>query len=153
VMISAIETGQRVAVRFAATADRRFSAVVYKVGTAATGFAATYPVTLRLIEETIKVLPGMAAEVTFRFDGVQSERFLVPSHVVGADDSGAFLYVAEPEGEAEATIRRVPVTVGALTEGGLEVLSGLAGEEWVVTAGMSRLSEGMRVLFKEQEAP
>jgi len=153
VMISAIRAGQRVAIRFAAMGESSFSADVYKVGTAATGFAATYPVTLRLIDEAREVLPGMAAEVTFRFAGRQGERFLVPSHVVGRDASGPFLFVAEPDGEGEAMIRRRPVAVGALTQRGFEILSGLTGDEWVVTAGMSRLSEGMRVLLKVQEAP
>jgi len=152
VMISAIRTGQTAEVRFAAVPGKQFNATAYEVGSSATGFAATYPVTLRLSEEATEVLPGMAAEVTFRFNGGSGERFLVPSHVVGADSSGAYLFTAEPDGQGEATIRRRSVEVGALTEGGLEVLSGVAGEEWVVTAGMSRLDEGMRVLFKEQEA-
>ncbi|VVS93229.1 efflux RND transporter periplasmic adaptor subunit [Desulfoluna spongiiphila] len=153
VMISGIRGGQRVAVRFAAMGERPFPAVVYEVGTAATGFAATYPVTLRLVDEVRQVLPGMAAEVTFRFPGRRGERFLVPSHVVGQDASGPFLYAAEHDGEGTATIRRLPVAVGALTGRGLEIFSGLTGDEWVVTAGMSRLSEGMRVLLKVQEAP
>lgn len=153
VMISAIGAGQRVTVRFAAMGARAFPAVVYEVGTAATGFAATYPVTLRLADEAEGVLPGMAAEVTFRFAKGAGERLLVPSHVVGRDETGPYLFVAEPDGTGEATIRRLGVSVGALTDGGLEIPSGLTGDEWVVTAGMSRLSEGMRVLFKAQEAP
>ncbi|VFQ43555.1 efflux RND transporter periplasmic adaptor subunit [Desulfoluna butyratoxydans] len=153
VMISDIRAGQAVAVRFAAMGKRPFPAVVYEVGTAATGFAATYPVTLRLVDEVREVLPGMAAEATFRFPGRGGERFLVPSHVVGQDASGPFLFAAEPDGEGKATIRRLPVAVGALTQDGLEVFSGLTGDEWVVTAGMSRLSEGMRVLLKVGEAP
>jgi len=153
VMISAMRTGQAAEVRFAAVAEKRFSATAYEVGASATGFAATYPVTLRLTDEAIEVLPGMAAEVTFRFEGEAGDRFLVPSHVVGEDSSGAFLFTAEPDGTGEATIRRRSVAVGTLTEGGLEILSGVTAEEWVVTAGMSRLEEGMKVLFKEQEAP
>lgn len=153
VMISSIRTGQPVEIQFAAIADKRFPALVYEVGTAATGFAATYPVTLRLTGETPAILPGMAAEVTFRFDGDKGQRLLVPSHVVGKDGAGAFLFTAEPDGKGEGTIHRREVTVGALTADGFEIPSGLNGDEWVVTAGMSRLEEGMRVLLNVKEAP
>ena len=153
VMISGIYGGQHTEVRFGAVPGQIFAATVHEVGTSATGFAATYPVTLRLTDEALEVLSGMAAEVTFRFEGTSKARFLVPSHAVGEGENGAFLFTAEPDGTGEATIRRHDVVVGALTQGGLEILSGVPPDGWVVTAGMSRLEEGMRVLFNVQGAP
>ena len=148
VVISALTRGQKATVRFAAEEERSFSATVYEVGTAATGFAATYPVSLSLDDEGTGVKPGMAAEVTFGLGQGEGHRLLVPSHVVGKDDQGPFLYVAKAEAEGEAVVKKVSVTVGGLMEEGLEITSGLSGREWVVTAGMSRLEEGMRVGLK-----
>lgn len=150
VMIASLSKGQKAQVSFAAKDGASYGATIHEVGTAATGFAGTYPVSLTLDTVASGVKPGMAAEVVFRLGGEGDERFMVPSHVVSEGTSGPYLFVAEEKGET-AVVHKVPVTVGALMETGLEVREGLSGDEWVVTAGMSRLEEGMPVTLKVQE--
>ena len=54
------------------------------------------------------------------------------------------LLLERGEGES-GRVRRQPVEVGALTEEGLEVLSGVEEGDLVVTAGVSRIVDGQEV--------
>ena len=93
---------------------------------AATGAGATYPVTVRLSEETGDVRPGMAAEVAIPFEeGDGRPRILVPPFAVGEDREGRFVYVAEREEGESAVVRRRAVRVGELSGEGIEILDGL----------------------------
>jgi hypothetical protein len=99
-----------------------------------------------LVENEGAVRPGMAAEVRFRFDSAdQRERVLVPPVAVGEDRQGRFAFVVEPGEDGGGIARRRTVEVGALTAEGLEVLTGLSDGEIVVTAGLSRLTDGQTV--------
>jgi len=76
---------------------------------------------------------------------------VVPSFAVGEDGEGRFVYVVEPAPDAagEGIVRRQAVTVGDLTTEGLEIVSGLQDGDRVVTAGVSRIEDGLRVRLDE----
>jgi RND family efflux transporter MFP subunit len=151
VFIARIREGQTVEVTFDALGQRRFEAAVTEVGVASTGMATTFPVKVRLDQETADILPGMAAEVHFRFEG-QGDRevLVVPAFAVGEDRDGRFVYVVEELGNNVGRALRRDVTVGTLTsDGGLEILRGLLDGERVITAGVSRIQDGREVLLDE----
>jgi RND family efflux transporter MFP subunit len=147
VFIARIREGQPVEVTFDALPERRFAATVTEVGVAATGMATTFPVKARLDQNPSQVRPGMAAEVHFRFAGGRAEqRMVVPAFAVSEDRGGRFVFVVEAAGEGVGRIARRDVKVGDLTEdGGLEILDGLQDGERVVTAGVSRIQDGLEV--------
>jgi multidrug efflux pump subunit AcrA (membrane-fusion protein) len=88
----------------------------------------------------------MAAEVVFAFgDKDGSPRILVPAVAVGEDRKGRFVYIVEPAGKDLGKVLRREVEVGDLTGSGLEISSGLAVGDIVVTAGLSFLEEGRKV--------
>lgn len=152
--ISGIERGSQVTVRFDTLPQRSFVARVTEVGVAATTYATTYPVTVRLEQADSSIRPGMAAEVSFRFrqrvDG--GNRFLVPPEAVGEDRQGRFVFIVEPGETGTGTIRRQPVGVGELTAEGLEILSGLKDGDRIVTAGVALIHDGQQVkLLKHRE--
>jgi len=147
-LISQIRAGSSVRVNFDALPGKTFSARVTEVAVSTARQASTYPVTVRLSQEDPAIRPGMAAEVEFRFEAHGGrERFLVPSHSVGEDRKGRFVYLVEPISEETGygTIHRKAVTIGDLTEDGLEVLEGISDGDLVVTAGVSRITEGQKV--------
>lgn len=152
VVISRIEEGERVTVTFDALPGRSLDAVVTEVGVASTGGATTFPVKVRLTEGASDVRPGMAAEVEFRFEPEDGgQRIYLPTHAVGADREGRFVFVVEPSGEqGVSVVHRRPVEVGELTSDGLAILSGLDEDEVVVTAGVRRLHDGQRVAAPAQ---
>lgn len=114
---------------------------------------ALFPVEVELrVPPTAGLRAGMAAtiEIALRTEG--QGRYLVPPHAVLEDENGRHLYVvvSMPEGDRPAaTVQRREVVTGALTDAGLTVTAGLQTGDRVVTAGMSRLRDGMLVRSPE----
>ena len=144
-VIGEIREEARVRVHFRAIPDRPFTGFVSEVGVAATGTGTMYTVAVRLEGAVSAVRPGMAADVAIEFDGGGPGRVVVPAAAVGEDRDGRFVFVAEPAADGLALARRRPVTIGALTPDGFEILAGLAPDDRVVSAGVSRISDGDRV--------
>jgi RND family efflux transporter MFP subunit len=155
-VISGVELGQDVEVRFDALPGRVFDASVTEAGVASVGTATTFPVTVKLARSEADIRSGMAAEVSFRFSTAATQgRMLVSPVAVGEDRDGRFVFVLDTsagsseDGAATGVVQRRAVTVGELTGEGLEILSGLENGELVVTAGVRRLSDGERVEVQE----
>ena len=148
VLIAQIREGEKVTVSCDAVPDKEFTGSVLEVGVAATGVGTTFPVTVRFDERPELIRPGMAANVSFLFESEdERERFIVPSHAVIEDRGGRFVFLVEPirGEEGFGTIHRTSVIVGDLTAEGLEVFEGLSDGDLVVTAGVSRISDGQKV--------
>jgi multidrug efflux system membrane fusion protein len=148
VLIAQIREGEKVQVSCDAVPDKEFRATVLEVGVAATGIGTTFPVTVRFDERPEMIRPGMAANVSFLFESEdERERFIVPSHAVIEDRGGRFVFRVEPirGEEGFGTIHRTSVTVGDLTAEGLEIFEGLRDGDLVITAGVSRITDGQKV--------
>jgi RND family efflux transporter MFP subunit len=146
VFIAQVREGEPVDVTFDALPGQRFPATIIEVGVAAGGLATTFPVTVSLSEASPEILPGMAAEVAIGFETVDGrERIIVPPFAVGEDRQGRFVFIAEPGVDGLAVSRRTAVKVGDLTGEGLEILEGLEEGELLITAGISRIEDGMQV--------
>jgi RND family efflux transporter MFP subunit len=146
VLITGIAEGDEVRTSFDALPGREFPGIVTEVGVAATGAGMTFPVTVRLAESETGIRPGMSAEVGFLFES-DSQRVvhLVPSAAVGEDREGRFVFVVEPTEAGLGIVRRRAVNVGELTPEGLEILEGLVDGDRIVTAGWSKIEDGLRV--------
>ncbi len=145
-LISQIREGSGVKIRFDAISGRMFDGVVTEVGVSSTGFATTYPVKAAISEQSTAVRPGMAAEVLFSFEATGGrDRIVVPPFAVGEDTEGRFVYLVETAEEGLGYARRTPVTVGELSSLGLEILEGLKDGDLLVTAGVSRISDGQKI--------
>ncbi|MDA9368183.1 efflux RND transporter periplasmic adaptor subunit [Flavobacteriaceae bacterium] len=128
--------------------DRRFPLELNEVATRASDGSNTFQVTFEFPNtQDFTILPGMS--VTVRMENpatmVTSEVLFVPAQAVLADEAGAFAFVALPGVDNLAVIEARRLTVGDLTGAGLEVRSGLAPGDQLVTAGMSKLQNGQSV--------
>ena len=145
ILIAQVEEGVEVSVNFDAIPGEVFPAVVTEVGVV-TGLSTTYPVTVKLEEESPGVRPGMAAEVAFRFGSTDDrQRFLVPPVAVAEDLEGRYVFVVEPGPEGFGTTRRRSVEVGELRQDGIEIMEGVSDGDLVVIAGISKISDGQQV--------
>jgi RND family efflux transporter MFP subunit len=150
VLIEGIRERDGVAVTFDALPGRTFSGTVTEVGVAATRGGATFPVCVRLDEQTEAVRPGMAAEVAFRFGSAgEPERIYVPASAVLQDRVGRYSFVVEETEPGLGTVHRRPVEIGELQPQGLEIVDGLFDGERIVTAGVSRIRDGQTVRLPE----
>jgi RND family efflux transporter MFP subunit len=146
ILIDQVREGADVGVKFDAIPGRTFPATVTEVGITSGGFATTYPVKVRLEEADSRIRPGMAAEVLFKFESSGGgERYVVPTVAVGEDRDGRFVFLVEPAGEGLGVARRTRVTVGAITSLGLVISEGLSDGDLLITAGISRISDGQKV--------
>ncbi len=146
ILIAQIREGEDVDVALDAIPGRQFAAKIIEVGVSATGTATTYPVKVRLAGQHDGIRPGMAAEVRFSFSSESGrERIIVPPVSVGEDRSGRFIFVVEDMKDGIGTARRRNVRVGELLSGGIEITEGLADGEWLVTAGVNKLTDGRSV--------
>ena len=144
--IALVEKGTTVQVAFDALPDRTFPAVVTEVGVAMRSISTTFPVVVRLLKDVAEIRPGMAASVVFRFDKYSDkERFLIPPFAVGEDTRGRFVYVIKELKDGIGKIARQEVKTGPLTSSGLEVFHGVKPGDVVVTAGVSKIKEGLKV--------
>lgn len=148
VVIAQIRSGQAANVVFDAVPGQTFGATVTEVGVTSSG-SSTFPVTLRIDDDSRRIRSGMAAEVilSVRHDNRPADALGIyaPLVAVGEDQNGRFVFVLEAASGDTATVRRRAVEVGDLGERGLRILSGLEAGETVVTAGVRRLSDGMTV--------
>lgn len=148
--IARIERGAAVAVRFDAIEDRSFAGDVFEVGVSG-GASATFPVTIRLTEGEGVVRAGMAASVQFTFEReADAPDVVVPLAAVGEDREGRFVFVVERGEHGRGTVHRTPVDVGRASVDGLEIIEGVTEGALVVTAGVSRIQDGLEVRVPEE---
>ncbi len=152
---------------FDAIKDKSFPLKLREVSAQADDTTHTYKIRFSL--PTIKnytILPGMTATVIANYvpptDAETSDSDItIPSHAVLEDSKGRFVYIAELIAGSEkntnrentqqekqsntAIVHRRDVTTSRLTTNGLIVTSGINVNDRVITAGMSKMREGMQV--------
>lgn len=135
---------------FDAIKDERFPIQFQEVNTEADDVTRSYEVTFTMpAPKEHSILPGMSAkvEVERAASGFTSVDYYLPSQSVLKDSKGMFVYVVNTTEPGVGEVKRRDVVVGELTALGFEVFSGVKAGEHVVTAGMSKVSDGMLVKF------
>ena len=139
-----IKVGDEVAVAFDAIPGAAYQAVVSEVAVQAGRAGA--PVTAVFEDADDKIKPGLAANVTFTFGSADDEpRIYVPPVAVAEDRDGRYGFVFQPGPDDKGIVKRVPLTVGELSDDGILITAGLEPGQLLVTAGVSRLTDGMQV--------
>ncbi|MFN3201218.1 MAG: efflux RND transporter periplasmic adaptor subunit [Bradymonadia bacterium] len=144
-LISEVEPQATVQVKFPAANALTIPGTVTEISPAARG-QSTFPVTVVLEKEDAQVRPGMAAEITFTFgEANAAPRIIVPLVAVGEDREGRHVLVVNDVKEGQGKVARVMVTVGDISEQGMEITEGLKGGELLVTAGLRHIQPGLTV--------
>ncbi len=150
-VIRSIKKGAEAKARFNSLEGKVFAGTVTEVGVASVGGATTFPVTVRLTEGQDQVRAGMSADVTFVFASEkEGPRYSLPISAVGEDREGRFVFILEKTGDALGTVHRTPVEVGEILSDGIEILDGVKPGDLVVTAGVSRIYDGLQVRVPER---
>ena len=153
-VISRLKAGTPATVRFDAIKGVSFQAAISEVGVAAGQASTTYSVVVTLEKVDARVRSGMAASVTVRFgEEGDKQRLCVSPRAVGEDRSGRFVFLAKPSRAGFAKVHRRKVSVGELTEDGVELMQGVGEGDLVVTAGVRHLKEGMKVRLLQSATP
>jgi len=144
--ISRIKKNSRVNVTFISQEKENFTGKVSEISYNVNKKTSTFPVTVSIIQPSETIRPGMTADIIFDFkNGHKKACVVVPSHTVAEDRNGRFVYTVTDISNNNATIRKKTVRLGELICEGFEVIEGLKRGEFIVTAGISKLSDGMSV--------
>jgi len=152
-LIGSVDETTPVSVHFGSIPGQEFSGVISEVAVALAAGSAAFPVVIKIAESHPSLRSGLAANVSFQFDSAADEgRVVIPVTAVVKDPNGTFVFIAEPaEIEGEAVVRRRTVTLGELSQLGIEVVEGLDVGDRVITAGVSVIRDSQRVLIPFSE--
>lgn len=141
-----VKKGMKVSVTFDALPDKEFAGVIEEISTASPEDTTTYPVTIKLAQQDDKITSGMSAVVGFDLGSkelkAKTKFFVVPSVAVGQDEKGKHVFKLKELEDGKAQIVRIPVVIGDLVSGGIEIKKGLNSGDKVVTAGVSKIIDG-----------
>lgn len=147
-VINGVQKGMKVKVDFTSLAGSEFDASVSEVSPSLDGDTATYPIIVVLDGPTELVKSGMSANITFNFEGQNTnnskQRLIVPTEAVGEDDKGRFVFKIKTQGD-NTIVEKVKIEVGLLTARGFEVSAGLQRGDKVAVAGLQTLLNGQEV--------
>ena len=150
-IIRRIEKGAEAKALFNSLGGKTFAGTVTEVGVASVGGATTFPVTVRLTEGQDQVRAGMSADVTFVFASEhEGPKYSLPVSAVGEDREGRFVFMLQSEGDGLGTVHRTPVEVGEILADGIGIVAGVKPGDLVVTAGVSRIYDGLQVRVPEK---
>lgn len=101
------------------------------------------------IPEEVTILPGMAATLMLDLAKVtpganMAEYVLVPRQAIAKNDANGQTVVWKYN-EAKGTVSSTEVTMGRITDLGVQILSGLHAGDRIVAAGASQMISGMKV--------
>lgn len=136
---------------FEAIKNKVFPLTFKEVSTQADEVTKTYKVTLTMDStDEHTFLPGMTAKVKAQHKGDISGKYYLPISTVLKDSTSHFVYLVQQKSEGVGVIQRKNVTVGEITEFGIEIFSGISIGEHVLSAGMSKVSDGQEVKYQRQ---
>jgi len=93
------------------------------------------------------ILPGMTAVVSAQINEPDADEpsFHLPANIVLKDNENNYVFVVKKESEGKGKVSKRIVTIGDITALGIEIYSGLIQGDVVITAGMTKISDGMMV--------
>ena len=145
-VINGVKEGMEVSVDFSSLPGETYMGKVTEVSPAVDSNTATYPVRVTVINPVDAIKSGMAANVVFDFgDGeIHEDTLVVPTHAVGEDSKGRFVFLIEEDGQM-TKVKKQPVVIGNLSADGFEITSGLSKGQKIATAGLQTLLDGQEV--------
>ena len=152
-LIGLVDESTPVKISFSSIANREFDGEISEISVSSALGSAGFPVVIRILETDPALRSGLAANVTFQLSPVSEtgSAVVIPVTAVINDPDGNFVFIAMPSGEdGEASVSRRPVEVGELSQYGIEIVEGLNAGDLVITAGISVIREGQRVLVSSE---
>jgi multidrug efflux pump subunit AcrA (membrane-fusion protein) len=140
--IGRIRVGQAARISIPALGGIEFKGMVELVGVAADPNSRTFTAKITVPNSGLNLKAGMIAEASIETSGTVNS-VIIPGEAVVHDPQGSTLvYVYYPD-RKRAHARRVET--GTVIDRGIEVSSGLSGDELIVVGGQNKLREGSLV--------
>lgn len=145
--ISRVATGQAFSLSVEGYGEQRFEGRVARIGPMAASGSRSVPIYIEVANSQSALKAGLFAEGTLAI-GRHHAAALVPSIALHSESGVSFVYVIDG-----GKIRRQPVTTGVVSEGLVEILTGLSAGSRVVAANLGALKEGARIRMAAAAGP
>ncbi|MGD8219393.1 efflux RND transporter periplasmic adaptor subunit [Pseudomonas thivervalensis] len=131
--------GQSVSVELWSQPDQRFSGRIRELSPAADPKSRTFAARVAFTAGSVPAELGQSARVFIQT--ADTVPLSVPLSALTAENGATYVWVVN----ADNTLKKVPVRVGAFGEKTVPVLEGLSPDDWVVAAGVHVLLDGQQV--------
>jgi membrane fusion protein (multidrug efflux system) len=138
-VLSALKQGQTIEAVSAAYPDQPFRGQIATIDPVIDPNTRSVTVRARLANPDRRLKPGML--LTVAIETAPRMSLSVPELAVVGEGESRFVYTVGPDGAA----RRMPVRTGIRQEGRIEIVEGLRPGQQVVTEGVVKLADGMKV--------
>jgi RND family efflux transporter MFP subunit len=142
---SSIQAGDRASVFFDAWSGRSFPGVVTTKALAADPMNGTFPVEVLVDFGSEKPATGMFGRAEVVPSALRSGFSIPYESLLEADGDKGHVFVTDDR----KTVRMVEVTIASLTQQRVQILSGLEGHPYVVTAGSPYLKDGSPIRVRD----
>ena len=140
--IGKIKKGQKATFTISALENKSFEGTITSVGVVADQFSRTYDVKITVINTNLEMKPGMVCDVTLN-STTEKELVIVPYSSVSKDTEGnTFVYLVSADNKS---VKKQIITVSNYQSSGIEVLSGLTTNQFVVVDGKEKLSDNSTI--------
>jgi membrane fusion protein (multidrug efflux system) len=102
----------------------------------------TFRATAKIDNELAELAPGMFARFSISYEK-HEEAMVIPAQALVEEDEQTSVYIV-----SNGEVTRHQIETGIESDGQIEVLSGLTGDEQIVIVGQSALRDGSKVLAK-----
>jgi len=137
--LTKIRIGQKVKLTVTAYADEIFTGKIFYIGNTLNQSTKTIKLLVEISNQNEKLKPGMFAN-TFIVVGEKEKTLVIPKNAILEDESLNIVFVKEDEG-----FHRHVVTTGIISDGSVEIISGLAAGDVVVTKGNYQLKSKLKM--------
>lgn len=148
-LINYVKKDDKVTVSFDVLGNKQFSGIVSEIGISPQLQAPTFPVIIKLEEQSDEIKAGMIAKVNFKLENNNTEFIYIPSVAVTGDNGNYYVFALTNIKDGFATVEKKAVKLGKLTNHGFELISGLNSGDLIVSAGISKISNGLNVKLLE----
>jgi len=141
--IAKLRVGQSAKLGIDAVKDKEFVGKIKRISPVVDPATGTVKVTVEMHDPSRQLKPGMFARLNIIYD-VRKNTMLVPKDAIMAEDKESSVYVVK-----DSLALRQVVEIGYVNTSHIEVLSGLAPQDTVVTTGKGSLKDSSKVEMVE----
>lgn len=138
--IAHMKEGQIAQVNVAALNHKMFEGKIKEKGVMANPLSHTYEIKVELNNPERELMPGMVCQVLISSD-TTTKGIIIPNSAIQISHTGEHFVWLAKEGAATQKI----VSIGAITNQGVVVTSGLAQGDKVIVEGNQKVSDGMKI--------
>ena len=141
-----LEVGQRVVITADAIPEKDFESRIKRISPVVDPGSGTVKVTVDLSKNCAEIVPGLFIRVKIVLD-THENALIVPKRALLSEEERAYVFVV-----ADGIAKEVELGTGFSDADRVEVLQGLAPNDFVVVDGQSRLRDGIGVRIIDESS-